>query len=239
MSEFEELEGLSKLTIAAFPDEKYRDNDEIEIFEMMYNPNSYSREYKNNYAKQTNQGNTDTLVFTHTEPESISFEFLFDATGASLSGSSNVADRVVKDGRTDKEIKRFIDISYRRSGETHQPNFLKIRWGDFEFRGLLESATVTHKLFNLDGNPIRSTVNCSFKEHTSLDEQAAEDRKSSPDMTHYHLVKDGDKLHSLANKFYDDPSLYIEIARVNELINFRILEPGTRLILPPIEKVER
>ncbi len=239
MSEFEELEGLSKLTIAAFPNERYSDEEEIEVFEMMYNPNSYSREFKNNYAKQNNQGNTGTLVFTHTEPQTISFEFLFDATGASLSGSSNVADRVKSDGRTDKEIGRFLDIIYRRSGETHQPNFLKVRWGDFEFRGLLETATVTHRLFNLDGNPIRSTVNCGFREHTSLEEQAAEDRKSSPDMTHYHLVKEGDSLQAIAGKIYGDPELYLELARVNDLIHFRELEPGIRLTLPPVKKSER
>ncbi|MEX0769188.1 MAG: LysM peptidoglycan-binding domain-containing protein [Balneolaceae bacterium] len=243
-NEFRELEGLAKMTIAAYPDEKYKDGDEITVldgdtsFEMMYNPNTYSQEYKNNYVKRNTQGNTGTLVFTHTEPENVSFEFLFDATGASVSGNSNITDRIVKDKRTDSVIQQFLGITYQRSGDTHQPNFLKLRWGDFEFRGLLESATVTHKMFNLDGNPIRSTVECSFRKHTSLEEQAAEERRSSPDMTHYRLVKEGDTLPGIAHKIYGDASLYLELARVNNLIGFRQLKAGQRLTLPPIRKTE-
>ncbi|MCB0396107.1 MAG: LysM peptidoglycan-binding domain-containing protein [Flavobacteriales bacterium] len=233
---FSELDGLAKMTIDAYPDEEYNDGDEIATFQVMYNPNTYSQEYKNNYERPTTQGNTGTLVFTHTEPENVSFEFLFDATGASLSGTSNIADQVLKDKHTDDAIKNFLEVTYQRSGDTHQPNFLKLRWGNFEFRGLLESATVTHKLFNLDGNPIRSTVACSFRKHTSLQEQAAQDRKSSPDLTHYRLVKAGDTLPRIANKIYGDPSFYLEIARVNKLINFRKLKVGQKLILPPIDK---
>src|SRR5690625_45923 len=233
---FRELEGLVKMTIGAYPDETYRDGEEIEIFEMMYNPNTYSQEYKNNYVKRNTQGNTGTLVFTHTEPETVSFDFLFDATGASVSGSSNIADRVLEEGRTDAAIRHFISVTYSRSGETHRPNFLKLRWGDFEFRGVLESATVTHKLFNTDGNPIRSTVKCSFRKHTTLKEQAADERRSTPDMTHYRPGKEGDTLPAIANRIYGDPSLYLELARVNNLINFRSLQPGLRLVLPPVRK---
>ncbi len=240
--EYRELEGLAKMTISGYPDEEYEDGQEIEVldgddaFEMMYNPDNYSQEFKNNYVKRTTQGNTGTLVFTHTEPESIAFDFLFDATCASVSGSSNITDRILKDKRTDKVIQHFLGIAYRRSGESHQPNFLKLRWGDFEFRGILESATVTHKLFDTDGYPIRSTVNCSFRKHTSLKEQAAEERRNSPDMTHYRLVIEGDTLPGIAKKVYGDASLYLELARVNRLINFRKLEAGERLILPPIDK---
>ena len=239
---FRELEGLAKMTISAYPDEEYKDGDEISVlggddaFEMMYNPDSYNQEYKNNYVKRNTQGNTGTLVFTHTEPESIDFEFLFDATGASVSGSSNITDQILKDRRTDKVIQHFLGISYKRSGETHQPNFLKLRWGDFEFRGILENATVTHKMFDTDGYPIRSTVKCTFRKHTSLKEQAAEERRNSPDMTHYRLVKEGDTLPLIAHRIYGDASLYLELARINRLINFRDLKAGQRLILPPIDK---
>lgn len=236
--EYQELEGLAKMSIAAYPDEGYSDGEEIEIFEMMYNPNTYSQEYKNNYVKQKTQGNTGTLVFTHTEPDSISFEFLFDATGASVSGTSNITDQVLNDKRTDEVIQHFLGVTHRRSGNTHQPNFLMLSWGDFEFRGVLESATVTHKMFNLDGNPIRSTVKCSFRKHTSLKEQAAEERRNSPDMTHYRVVEEGDTLPAIAERIYGDPSLYIELARVNKLINFKSLTPGQRLILPPVNKGE-
>lgn len=234
--EYKELEGLVKMSISAYPNEDYDDKEVLKTFVVMYNPNTYQQKYKNAYVKPRVTGSTSPLVFTHTEPESIDFDFFFDATGASLSGRSEVADQVKSEGRTDQVIKQFLAMAYQRSGETHQPSFLKLCWGDFEFRGLLEEATVTHKMFNLDGNPLRSEVRCTFRKHTSLREQAAEERKSSPDMTHYRLIKEGDTLHSIAHETYRDASFYMELARVNNLINFRTLKPGSRLILPPVLK---
>jgi hypothetical protein len=233
--DYQELEGLAKMTISAYPSEEYDDSEVLKEFVMMYNPNSYSQEYKNHYEKPNVSGNTAPLVYKHTEPESVTFEYLFDATGASLSGKSNVADQVVEEGRTDLVIKDFIDITHDRQGDTHRPNFLKLRWGSFEFRGVLEQATVSHSLFNLDGNPIRSTVNCVFRKHTSLEEQAVEEKRNSPDMTHYRLVKAGETLPVIAHQTYGDASLYLELARINNLIDFRTLEPGIRLTLPPLK----
>ena len=233
---YQELEGLAKMTIAAYPDEDYDDDDLLKEFVMMYNPASYSQEYSNHYEKRKVSGNTDTLVYKSSKPDSVSFEFLFDATGASVSGSSNVADKVIEHGRTDKVIGELIDITYNRQSDSHRPNHLKLRWGNYEFRGVLEQATITHSLFNLDGDPIRSTVDCTFIEHTSLEEQSVEEKRNSPDMTHYWLVKAGDTLPGIAWKTYGDAGLYMELAKINGLIGFRTLEPGTRLTLPPLKE---
>lgn len=233
---YQELEGLSKMSISAYPNEDYDDGEMLREFVMMYNPASYSQKYSNSYEKRSVPGNSDTLVYKHSGPKTVKFEFLFDATGASLSGSSNVADQVIEDGRTDKVIQELIDITHNRQSDTHRPNHLKLRWGSYEFRGVLEEATITHSLFNLDGDPIRSKVECTFTEHTSLEEQAATEKRNSPDMTHYWLVKAGDTLPNIAWKTYGDASLYLELARVNALVSFRTLEPGMRLTLPPLRE---
>jgi hypothetical protein len=233
---YQELEGLAKMSISAYPNENYDDGEMLKEFVMMYNPASYSQEYSNHYEKRSVPGNSDTMVYKSSGPDSVSFEFLFDATGASLSGSSNVADEVLKDGRTDKVIQKLIDITHNRQSDSHRPNHLKLRWGNYEFRGVMEKATITHTMFNLDGDPIRSTADCTFTEHTSLEEQAVEEKRNSPDMTHYWLVKAGDTLPGIAWKTYGDASLYLELAKVNELIGFRTIEPGMRLTLPPLKE---
>ncbi|MEM9326142.1 MAG: hypothetical protein AAGA85_10820 [Bacteroidota bacterium] len=227
---------LVKMTITAFDDEKYENPSPDGEFVVMYNPNTYTQEFKNFYEKAPTQGNKETLTFKHTESESIDFEYLFDATGASISGKSNMADDIIKDGRTDKVIDRFLEITYKVNGETHQPRFLRLQWGDFTFEGLLEKAVVTHKLFDQSGYPIRSTVNCTFRTHQSLEEQAAEARKNSPDLTRYRTVRTDDTLPVLGFQFYENPDFYLELARVNNLNNFRRLKAGQRIVLPPVNK---
>jgi nucleoid-associated protein YgaU len=38
----------------------------------------------------------------------------------------------------------------------------------------------------------------------------------------------------LCNRIYNDPSYYREVARINNLSNFRNLEPGLILRFPPL-----
>jgi nucleoid-associated protein YgaU len=54
-------------------------------------------------------------------------------------------------------------------------------------------------------------------------------------MTHVRLVKEGDTLPALTREIYGDYRYYLEVARVNQLDDFRSLEPGTRLFFPPLD----
>ena len=96
--------------------------------------------------------------------------------------------------------------------------------------------TEHYKLFNSAGLPIRATVSSSFVESLSRREQAVEAGRESADLTHKRIVKAGDTLPLMAKRIYGDPSFYMEIARVNNLKNFRELKVGQELILPPIKK---
>jgi len=64
---------------------------------------------------------------------------------------------------------------------------------------------------------------------------AKEANNKSPDLTHLIEIKQGDTLPLICNRVYGDPSYYMEVARYNNLVNFRKLVPGTKLYLPPIK----
>ena len=85
---------------------------------------------------------------------------------------------------------------------------------------------------------MRATINASFKKSVSRTEQAAQARLTSPDLTHFKIVNEGETLPLIAQKIYGDPNFYLEIARVNNLNNFRKLKAGQQLILPPVNKKE-
>ena len=75
-----------------------------------------------------------------------------------------------------------------------------------------------------------------FADHAEA-QRAAREKKSSPDLTHERVVKEGDNLPLMTYRIYGDPKYYLEVARVNGLTNFRKLTPGQKIVFPPIEKV--
>lgn len=252
--------GLEKLKITSFEDDMYE--TATATYVVMYNPTTFNRTFSSHWIPEegTNQ-DAKQYQYRALESDEISFEFLFDATGASPPGKDvpggvnldylgdesinkdlisdnkkNAIEIINDDKHVDRAIKEFLDITHYVKSETHTPGYLQINWGAFEFRGVLKSATVNYKLFNSSGLPIRATVNADFVESLSREEQAEEKRLQSADLTHRRTVKAGDTLALISKKVYDDPAFYIEIAKVNNLNNFRNLKMGQQLVLPPIKK---
>lgn len=237
---FDGLAEVSKLKIIAYEDVDFTTATGDE-FEVMYNPNTFSQNFRSVWVEETPQGGTaDTQSYRRLKSDSVSFEFLFDGTGVSGVGNTSVdlnpaAGEV---GYVQEQIDAFLEITQGLNSSTHEPNFLQLSWGTFVFNGVMESANITYKLFHSSGVPLRATINATFKQSVSRTEQAAQARKQSPDLTHFRLVEEGETLPLIAKKVYGDPGLYLEIARVNNINNFRRLKAGQQLVLPPIEKKE-
>ncbi len=255
--------GLEKLRISAFSDVEFKNG--TGSFTVMYNPTTYSKEFKAQWLPpEGTDPNTKGLEFRQLKSDTASFEFLFDATGASptskasidgskisglkttpgkdydaidliFKGNNNLTGKAKPVG-VEEAIQKFLEITGEVQGDTHMPNFLQINWGTYEFKGVLSSATVNYKLFNNAGIAIRATITASFEEAKSRKTQAKEPGTSSPDLSHIVRFKSGDSIPLLADRTYGDPSLYLEIARINNLKNFRGVGIGEKLVLPPINK---
>ena len=257
---FSGLGGLEKLKITAFKDLDW--NRPTKTYVVMYNPTSYSSEVKTKWIPEEGASpDGKELQFKGNTSDTASFEFLFDATGASPPGNdepgnaANLAylgdalnrdkisgteisaiDIINKDKHVDRAIREFIAMASTIQGQTHSANYLQINWGAYQCRGVMTGATVNYKLFNSAGLPIRATVTANFEESISRDEQAAEAARESPDLTRQRVVKSNDTLPLMAQSVYDDPLFYLELAKANKLTNFRRLRAGQRLILPPVQK---
>ena len=257
---FSPLGGLEKLKITAFEDDNYETSTATYV--VMYNPTSFSYQVTSDWLPE--EGVTPDarqLQFRANKSDSVSFEFLFDATGASPPGNdvagdvdlSYLGDESVnrdlisnnresaieiinEDKHVDRAINIYLEMTQNIQSATHTPNYLQINWGAYQFRGVVQNTSVNYKLFNSAGLPIRATVTSRFMQSLSRKEQAAAVGRESADLTHKRTVKAGDTLPLMAKRIYGDPSFYIEIAKANKLKNFRNLKPGQELILPPIQK---
>lgn len=228
---------LEKMLILGFKDSKEAENggkaEAIKngaYFEALINPETYTLDYKLKFSGSgQGQGTSGKqLKYEYTEPEEITFEFLFDNTGI-IDGKprENIAD----------DIKRFKKILIEYKGDAHEPRHFKLVWGENSiFKGRVTELSITYKLFNPDGSPIRAVAKVKFKSSIEEMKRAAKENKSSPDLTHVRQVKAGDTLPLMCYRIYGDARYYLQVAAINGLSNFRDLIPGSEIVFPPIDK---
>ena len=169
--------------------------------------------------------------FNKIKPETLEFEFIFDNTGA-LPDTDDPGrnEGIIPDLEHFKEVV----IGYR--GELHRPPYLLLSWGTLLFKGVILEMTVNFKLFNPNGTPIRAVAKAKFEGFVEDDLRVRMEDDQSPDLTHVRIVKQGDTLPLMSKSIYGDPRHYLEVARINKLVNFRNLRVGQRILFPPLEK---
>ena len=224
---------LEKMLILAFESSEDAENGGVDEaqdrFEALINPESYTLEYKVKTDDSQGQGSSGAQAkFEYTLPEELTFEFLFDNTG--------IIDGEPKPDGVFEDVDHFRRLLTEYQGSSHEPYHLKLVWGNLIFKGRAIEVSITYKLFNPDGQPIRAVVTVKFKGSIEEKKRIAKEDKSSPDLSHRRKVKAGDSLPLMCYRIYGDPGYYLSVAEVNGLSDFRTLRPGMELIFPPIEK---
>lgn len=228
---------LEKMLILAFSDsKKAEDGGKMEAdayCEALINPESYTLDYKLKFSKSgQGQGSSGKqLKYEYTEPEEMAFEFLFDNTG--------IIDGKPRDSIVD-DLKKFKQVVADYNGDAHEPPHCKLVWGQNSiFKGRATEISITYKLFKPDGTPIRAVVKVKFKSSIEEMKRAAKEDKKSSDLTHVRKTKAGDTLPLMCAKIYGDSKYYLQVAKINKLVNFRNLPSGMQIVFPPIDKAAK
>lgn len=246
---------LEKMTIRAFRPEREGEAPRVsdapeDRYVVQVNPNSYSLNHLLRYAERHGQGSSGSdAVYSNSEPTTLELEFLFEGTGVvpppselsdiPLVGAIASALSGGGEFKVMEEIEKFNLVVYEYDGTIHRPRKLSLVWGPLDFSCVLTSLQYRFTLFQPDGTPIRAVAKCEFREFESESQRERRENNSSSDLTHLREVKEGDTLPLIAHSVYGDASLYLEVARVNKLVNFRRLQAGSRVVLPPLEKEAR
>jgi hypothetical protein len=242
---------LEKLTLRAFKPAGANVPPQVsdapeDTYTVQVNPSSYSLNHLMNYTYNRGQGfSKGEAVFGDTNPIELQFEFLFEGTGVvpkpSTLGDIPLVGAIASALSPDKpfvvmdEINKFNTL-VNYDGKTHRPRKLLLVWGSLVFPCVLTSLEYRFTLFKEDGTPLRAVAKCTFCESLPDAEAVRRDNPTSPDLTHIRDVRDGDTLPLLAYDIYGNPRFYLELARVNKLVNFRRLRSATRLLFPPLDK---
>ncbi len=216
------------LTIHAYSDKRLQ--KKTGEFVLPINPEKYAQTFKVEYDVKPAEGSQGVEgKFKSSAPTDLKLDFVFDGT--------NTVYGYAQEGKTvPEQLQAFKAVVYDLSGDIHQPKYLKVIWTDFVFDCILTELQITYTLFSPDGTPLRAKIGCKFLNYLETERRVLEEGKSSPDLTHVRRVTQSDTLPLMVNTIYSDPTLYLEVARVNGLTNFRNVAVGTRLIFPPVDK---
>lgn len=226
-----------------------------EAIEAKINPESYKETFSVEYNQDQEANSSGKKPkFVKVKPGDFTFKLLFDATGIFDIVGLNFADTISSiaddiagfnpfqdDEASEKNIVEEIDkikelVTYQ--GEMHMPYELEIAWGSLNLKCFLIKLDIDYKLFNTKGYPIRAVATLTCKDSAADKLREAAVNKQSPDLTHIRRVKEGDTLPLMSYRIYGDSKYYLEVARANNLLNFRNLEPGTELFFPPLNKTQ-
>jgi hypothetical protein len=194
-------------------------------FVAMFNPDTLTVDSDVEYDKSAAAGSVASQMrFSRIKPRQFNFEILLDGTGA-----SGEHREVMIDINIFRKVTGFF-------GDIHRPAYLLLVWGTFIVKCVLTKMSVKYTLFRENGTPLRATISASFTEYMTKQDLVRFMNLASPDLTHILEVRAGDKLPLMCHRNYNDSRYYLEIARVNGLVNFRSLKPGQKLVFPPLEK---
>jgi len=230
---------LAKLTIAAYKGAD-RADPPLGTFEVQYNPETLSLQHESVFQQQQGVGTSSGEgKFSYGRSKRLNVNLVVDGTNVGHMGIEllrpvpTVAD----------QISKFLATCYAVHGETHEPAYLKLLWGNGVlqpgFNCRLQSVDVKYTAFDRDGSPLHAELGAVFVEQLDPKQKLAEVRPSSPDLTHRRVVRDGDTLPQLCREIYGSPSHYLRVAQANGLDDFRSLAPGQELIFPPFERPRR
>jgi len=203
--------------------------------EVMFNPESYSLSYKHKYTEKQSLSSTGAeRRYILSQPASLSLKIIIDGTGADNFGLTNIFG---KNKNVYSRVDDFLNTVARRNGNLHEPNFLRIAWGqDFKFDCRLKDVTVTYTLFDAGGNPLRAELETLFIADIDTKKRLKQEDSKSADLTHKKIVKEGDTLLLLCEEIYGTTAYYLQVAKVNKLSDFRNIAPGQELFFPPLNK---
>ncbi len=189
--------------------------------EVIFNPAEYSLEKGNQFSSAALPGLSNPILsFVNGDADTLTMELFFD-TYTNKGGADVRIDT--------NRIARLLEID----PELHAPPPVRFVWGPLSFKAIIERLTQRFTMFKEDGVPVRATLNVTFKEYKTIEEQLSEKPNQSSDWTKRRVIAQGDRLDLIAAVEYGDPADWRRIAAANDLPNPRLLQPGREIRLTP------
>ncbi len=144
---------VSKLVIKACSDNKF--SSFTGEFITSINPENLSIKSAVSYDMPNGMAGAHLLKYRGLCPKVLSFSLLFDNTGI-MPGSNAIP--------VTEQVKQLQDVAYSIHKKNNAPNYIRIIWGQIDFKGRLKDLDIVHAMFQVDGTLVRSEAHLSVLE---------------------------------------------------------------------------
>lgn len=199
-----------------------------QTLECYFNPTEYSISKSNEWKYKSVTGTSfSPPEFGGGQPRQIELSLLFDQTFPPYTMSVRESTAALLD---------MMEVPSGKTGgsPTAVPPFVTFEWGRLVFKGACVSLSVTYKLFEPNGDPLRADVKLTLKQA----EEAQQGQNPTTRATAgygVHRVRDGDTLPSISYQAYGDATKWRLIAEANDVDNPLHLRRGRSLSLPRLD----
>lgn len=216
---------LVKLKLIAYSDSSF--SSEVDTFDAAINPESYSHSHSVEFSssKSMAEGEGNAPKFNSIGTETVDFSIYLDGTGVA-GNTTSVVDQITS----------LKTVVYKYNGTSHRTNYIKILWGSLVFYCNLTKLSLNYTMFSPNGDPLRAKADVGFSGFTDAKLMAAAANKQSPDMSHLKVMKPTNNIPLFCSEIYKDSTLYVEVARANDLDSFRKIKNGKTLLFPQLNQ---
>jgi nucleoid-associated protein YgaU len=196
--------------------------------ECYFNPTEYSISKSNDWKYKSVTGTSfSPPEFGGGQPRQIELSLLFDQTFPPFTMPVRESTAALLD---------MMEVPSGKTGgsPTAVPPFVTFEWGRLVFKGACVSLSVTYKLFEPNGDPLRADVKLTLKQAEAAQQGQNPTTRASAGYG-VHRVRDGDTLPSISYQAYGDATKWRLIAEANGVDNPLHLRRGSALSLPRLD----
>jgi hypothetical protein len=221
---------LQKALLKAYKEPGGGDLTNLDV-EFFLNPKSIQVVKSVSLESPQTEGHTKETRWKSTDPIRLTLgELWFDTYEERASVRARYIDRLEK-------LLQYVD-------DTHHIPCVRFVWGQFTqgtdqdpgYNFSVEKLSVDYTMFLPDGTPVRAKVQLDLKQCQVIEDEGKRKPKQSPDHAKLYTVRRGDTLQGIATAEYDDPREWRRIADTNGIDDPMRLQPGIKLLVPPIIK---
>ena len=231
---------IEKIYILGFLNEKMTQAANPSKFVIPVNPENMTRTFKiereGSQAAGTQHNNQKQ---SKTKNEDLKFDVILDNTNTIENYAQEQRGKIVPD-----QINDFLDVTYKMVGEVRKPNHLKIVWGTyFTFDCVLTSLNISYNLFDSKGMVLRAKLSVAFEGFVEPTLRVIKEDKSRESLTKVLDPKAlmDESFPHVIHKAYQSTGAaanpYMQVAKNNNIINFRGIKEKSNLILSPLQDI--
>jgi hypothetical protein len=202
-----------------------------EPIQVMFNPGEYSLNRDNNFAQQAVPGlSAPILQFINGNLQTLEMELFLD-TYETHRSNGRILNQAGDDVRKlTEKVTGLMNIE----PTTHAPPVVLFTWGSLSFTCVLARANQRFVMFMPDGTPVRARLQATFNEFRNVDLEAKEIKRETAEFTKVYVIGQGETLSGIAARLYGNPRFWRPIALRNRIENPRVLNMGSRLLIPQL-----